>query len=77
MLPFERHAPMKMLAMEPMTQASEIGAKTETNLTPTATTIVRASMKAVPYNRKLFHGSWWMSPKIAICGAMYSCDVVK
>ena len=53
-----RQAPMMMLRKEMMTQASEMGANTCTNLTPTATISVNTSMTTVPYSRKLFHGSW-------------------
>ena len=53
-----RQAPMTMLRKEMITQASEMGANIWTNLTPTATISVNTNMETVPYNRKLFHGSW-------------------
>lgn len=70
---FDKQAPMTMLIKEMITQARDIGANIWTNLTPTATMNVKTSIKAVPYNRKLFHGSGpCMSPNIAIDGAIYS-----
>ena len=67
------NAPMNILEMEMMTQASEMGAKYCTNLTPTAQMSVSRMTSTVPYTRKLFQGSWWMSPKKANLGAMYVC----